>query len=359
MRPFIPLVFVLLSAFLRVLGADVDGPRFTITDLGELHPTGINDSGTIVGFYNRDTRQEGALWANGKITLLRNLDPKSGLSSDQDLFPYSVNSKDEITGKVVQGKLITSGFWFHDGKFDSLSTSSLKPGARGAGENYVPVVVNDEERLAGYAMTRLSDGTIGFRGFFTKHGWDGAKEFPLEKSGLRNPAVGINSSGEVIGNLTPLHGGQSRAIVSDTEKEPALNFLGSLGGNYSEATAINDKGEIVGAAALANGSVHAFLFDGNNWTDLGTLGGAKSNASALNADGEIVGYSEIKNGGSDSNVTHPFLYKSGKMYDLNQCIDPALQWTLIAATGINKSGQIIGNGTIGGSAHGFLLTPKP
>jgi len=42
--------------------------------------------------------------------------------------------------------------------------------------------------------------------------------------------------------------------------------LGTLGGNGSEAFAINNSGQVVG------GSQHAFLYDGSTMRDLGTLG---------------------------------------------------------------------------------------
>src|SRR5262245_35502446 len=48
--------------------------------------------------------------------------------------------------------------------------------------------------------------------------------------------------------------------------------LGTLGGNFSGATAINAKGEVVGAARLPDGTSHAVLWDpGKPAQDLGTL----------------------------------------------------------------------------------------
>jgi hypothetical protein len=47
------------------------------------------------------------------------------------------------------------------------------------------------------------------------------------------------------------------------------------------------------------------------------------------------------------------------MQDLNNLIDSASGWVLSRASGINAFGQIVGQGTIGGNTHAFLLTPVP
>jgi probable HAF family extracellular repeat protein len=44
------------------------------------------------------------------------------------------------------------------------------------------------------------------------------------------------------------------------------------------------------------------------------------------------------------------------MLDLNKLIPSGSGWALSSATGINISGQIVGNGTINGQQHAFLLT---
>src|SRR5581483_4660746 len=49
--------------------------------------------------------------------------------------------------------------------------------------------------------------------------------------------------------------------------------LGTLGGNNSNARAINNAGQIAGDSDTADGAVHAFLFERGNMRDIGTLGG--------------------------------------------------------------------------------------
>jgi probable HAF family extracellular repeat protein len=88
-------------------------------------------------------------------------------------------------------------------------------------------------------------------------------------------------------------------------------------------------------------------------TYLGTLGGAYSTAYAINDMGMVVGDSETAAG-----QEHAFLYSGGTMYDLNTLISPLSGWTLTYADGINDQGQIIGFGLYDGSTRSFLLTPN-
>jgi len=107
---------------------------------------------------------------------------------------------------------------------------------------------------------------------------------------------------------------------------------------------------------------HATLFDptgdGNN-IDLGTLpGGVSSYAHSINDNSKIVGYAYTSSG-----KKHAVMFDStggGDNVDLNELIDPALGWTLTEARCINDNGWIVGQMTnSAGDEHAFLLTPTP
>ena len=125
--------------------------------------------------------------------------------------------------------------------------------------------------------------------------------------------------------------------------------MGTLGGNYSTASSINNAGVIVGQATTQTGQYHAFLYKNGAMSDIGTLG-TSSYAYAINDAGQIVGYFY------DGSEYHAFLYNDGVMLDLNDFIDDSLNFTLTNARDINEYGDIVGSGIdANGETHAFLL----
>jgi probable HAF family extracellular repeat protein len=74
--------------------------------------------------------------------------------------------------------------------------------------------------------------------------------------------------------------------------------LGSLGGGYSNAFAVNAKGQVVGVSATAGDlEQHAFSWtQAGGMDDLGTLGGSYSMALDLNNNGQVVGEAFLATG---------------------------------------------------------------
>ena len=113
--------------------------------------------------------------------------------------------------------------------------------------------------------------------------------------------------------------------------------LGTLGGNSSDATAINESGVVVGWAQTAT-STHAFRWtSGTGMVDLGTLGGSGSNAADINDAGTIAGSASTATG-----TSHAFRWTSGTgMVDLG-----TLGGTTSRALKINEAGAVIGTSTV-------------
>ena len=176
--------------------------------------------------------------------------------------------------------------------------------------------------------------------------------------GRYSSARAINNSGRVVGESSFSRDLDNEIHAFRTDAAGAMSDLGTLGGTYSRANAINAAGDAVGFAALAGDEVtHAFLAPaGGGMIDLGTFGGApRSEATAINDAGQIVGYSfEQRDTGRV-----PFLYENGRMIDLNTLLPAGSGWTLLEAADINNLGQIVGIGTFGGQQRGFVLTPVP
>lgn len=141
--------------------------------------------------------------------------------------------------------------------------------------------------------------------------------------------------------------------------------LGSLGGDYSEAYAVNDYGHVVGDSCLdpACDVRHPFIW--SEWAgirDLGTLPGGNTYAiaSGINLWEEVAGSSAFAQGLPGD--THAFMWrKSEGIQDLGTlgtlgCPD------ITGANGINLFGQVTGTSTIepcpgGGQYRAFLWSP--
>jgi probable HAF family extracellular repeat protein len=93
---------------------------------------------------------------------------------------------------------------------------------------------------------------------------------------------------------------------------------------------------------------------GGTGGDLGTLGGRYTKAEALNNAGVVVGWSTTSGG-----AQHAMLYSNGIMEDLNKLLPPTSGLTLTDAVGIDASGRIVAYGTdSSGATHEVLLTPE-
>jgi probable HAF family extracellular repeat protein len=114
-----------------------------------------------------------------------------------------------------------------------------------------------------------------------------------------------------------------------------LEVLGTLGGSWSSAAAINGSGTVVGVAASAGELARAYAVrPGDPILDLGTPPGAWSIAYAINASGIVVGAHSAPDSGARAFVADPH---AGVTVDLGTF---GGNWTV--AYGVNASGTIVG-----------------
>ena len=165
--------------------------------------------------------------------------------------------------------------------------------------------------------------------------------------GRFSEATAINSVGQVVGqSVTSGNATQHAFLYADS----VMQDLGTLGGNMSYARGINASGHVVGFSVTSDFTAeHAFVTHGGVMRDLGTLGGSHSRAQGINASGQVVGNSYV----SGNAALHAFLYSGGSMHDLG-----TLGGTFSDALGVNDSGQVVGvSSTVGNSAqHAFLYS---
>ncbi|MFI3198007.1 MAG: DUF3466 family protein [Methylococcaceae bacterium] len=332
---------------------------YSFTDLGTLGGAGwgtistaaaINNFGQIVG---QSITSEGwyhaTLWDGATTT---DLGQSRGYSN-----AYAINNAGIIAGVDS----FSSGYIY--GQHATLwnVTAATDLGTLG-GTNSIAFAINNVGQVAGFAE-------VYYNGYMLGHVWNGAAPVSVTFISTPSSISDINDAGQVVGSsrgsqYAGYHSEQATLWDGTTETN-----LGTLGGTYSIAFAINNAGLVVGMADTADFYVaeHATLWNGITTTDLGTLGQpsstggysspAGSAAYAINNSGIVVGYSTI------GAATHATLWNDTTITDLNSFLDASTVsagWVLNRANGISDNGLIVGNASnnlLGITSHAFLLTP--
>jgi probable HAF family extracellular repeat protein len=280
-----------------------------------------------------------------------------------------------------------------------INSSGKIAGASGyiAADPNVKAVVADSQGMTalGSALGGPVSRALGINNSDQSAGWERAPGTTERRQALRwnglvptqlaslpqhtnSRGLDINASGVVVGQSSPgpTGGNGARAVVW-TGTTPT--DLGTLGGQQSQANAINDLGQIVGLSFLADGSLRAalwqngtivnlgsganfsyatainnagqivgsstgpfnaraYLWENGRMTNLGTIGGGDSVANDINEEGLIVGDYTLLAGG-----TRAALWYVGEMFDINTLLHPSSQdWSVRTAQNINDAGQIAG-----------------
>jgi probable HAF family extracellular repeat protein len=164
---------------------------------------------------------------------------------------------------------------------------------------------------------------------------------------------GINDAGHVVGAAYDLFYVNSDALFYNGTSSSLLAKPAGLAS--AVALAINNNGRVVGYGSDAsNLSARALRWDNGTATDLGSLGGNYSYALAINNSNVVVGGSFTD---TNHTVYHAFVCVSNTLLDLNQLLDETgAGWELTEARAINDRGQIAGVGLLNGEKHAYLLS---
>lgn len=159
--------------------------------------------------------------------------------------------------------------------------------------------------------------------------------------GASSFAFAINNAGQVTGAAYDSNGNNKAFLYSNG----VMSGLSIPGASTSLGVGINSSGQVAGIANPFSG--HAFLYSGGTTTDLGTLGGGASLGDAVNDSGQVTGWAYLPGG-----AYHAYIYSAGSMSDLG-----TFGGTYSYGFGINNSGQVTGYANVYGSAyHGFLYS---
>jgi len=298
---------------------------YSVTDLGTLGgsrtdttASAINNAGQVTGVSDNHA----FLYSNGQMQ------DQGTVGGGTYSKGTSINDAGQVTGfSLLPQSVGQHAFFYSNGQIQDLGTFG---GINSKGNG-----INNAGQVTGVSQTSSGSGDM----FLYSNG-------QTTDLGPGN-GPGINDRGQIVGQAIAsctdlLHCTDYFFIYSNGQRQ----VLGNMPEN-AIITGINNAGQLSGSYYPPGSASHAFLYTNGQLEDLGSLGRPEVEGEAINDAGEVVGAA-----GTDA-----FVYVNGQMLDLNNLIDPALLSTgdiLNEATGINDRGQIVVNAN---NLHAYLLTP--
>jgi len=327
------------ASFVLEVGMLQAAPIYSITPTGLILADRMNDSGQVVG---EDYSFHAVVW--DPVTGLRDL---SALPGTNQTFGYDINNSGWVAGVAYgnPGGPHEAMLWDADGSPQVLG-----------GNNWTPTCVNDVGQVNGGG--NLWDSVNGRRDFLTVSGG-----LPPPRAGAELYNTAMNDLGQIAGNWLlagadmddpashglflwdPIEGMRDLGLVHVGPSSPTVRDL-------------NNSGQLVGSISLTDETQLAFVTDsGGTVQMLPTFGVDHAYALAINDDGEVVGAAELPTG-----VQSGFIWDAvNGLRDLNDLIDSGSGWEVGSGLDINESGQIfaIGHNVLDDRHVAIVLTPIP
>src|SRR5947209_6492546 len=287
----------------------------------------------------------GALWRSGKLT---DLGAIPGNNSSSVLF---VNARGEAVGLSETGRIdpvlgspeVGAVVW-KGGKIIRLPTLGGRESVAGS--------VNNRGQVVGFTTNTVRDHVAHGLGGGTPTGTQARAFLWTQAAGMTDlgtlggpdsAAFSVNSRGQVAGSSFAHV--KAKPITGTPPEHPFLwtrgrgmRDLGTLGGTAafpSEGVNLNDRGEVVGQSDVRyDTAFHAFLWNGSRMLDLGTFGGTYSGANAINQAGEVVGFAQVTAGGT----CRAFLWRHGRKINLGVASGQSSS----NAMSVNARDQVVG-----------------
>jgi probable HAF family extracellular repeat protein len=337
--------------------------RYSLTSLGSLGGTSsgassINNRNWVSGSSDLpgDSTQHAVLWAHGETFDLGTLGgPNSsvawpnhndhfvvGIAETPNLDPLGERWSCAAFFPSATGHTCL-GFVWRDGVMSPLPTLG--------GNNGYAAGANRSGQIVGWAETAVHDPTcvapqvLQFEAVIWGPREHEIQHLPPLPGDPDSAATAINDRGQVVG----ISGTCYKAVGALSAKHAVLwengsaIDIGNLGGvAWNTPAAISNRGEVAGFSDLPGDDPDHPNFHAFRWTrkagieDLGTLPGDRlSLAYGINERGQVVGQSIGRSG------SRAFLWESGVMVDLNALVPPGSP-LLIYANDVNDAGRIVG-----------------
>lgn len=361
-------VAALIAAGLATAGrADAQG-RYVVTDLGVLPgttlsvATGLNDRGDIVGYCSGAARnsQIACAWHNGAI---RSLGKFSG-----GIYSYAnaVNGRGVVVGDGDTGNYRPQSWVAGPSRLINIFPNN--------GGNTHAIAINDLGVICGNYTKSLSGNVSSWKpALWTVDPKDPRKYrttvLPIlvgpnpTFAGTGATTTAFNQSGQAAGYAQNEVMGQ-HACFWNNDAAHSIVDLGVFPGDWSSlGWSMNDLGQVAGESHPPFGSRPVIWNSDPAHTpfELPLLAGDNyGSANAVNNLGQAIGSSAYGVPGTwNIGPARLVVWRDGGVFDLQASLDPTTGagWSLLTATAINNSGQIVGLGVHNGLNRAYLLTP--
>jgi probable HAF family extracellular repeat protein len=311
-----PLRVPLLSFALGVscIAATAAPLPYRLVDIAPGYGWGLNDRGDIAGQVDvaGEVQLHAAVWRDGILEVLS--DGGLGLGSAANAIAPDGTAVGWFTAADGSTQAVK---WSPDGTRTALGVTGAAVG------------INARGTILGFDNPGLPLGwVIGADGHY--------RILPPKIPGETAVANAINDHDWIVGDEYSARN-PGRCVVWHDGQVQELGFPPG-GATYCAATAINNLGHIAGFVGHANGTDSAFLWREGTWTLLGTLGGDNSDASYVNDNDVVVGWSSVERG---HRREQPFVWQDGTMTDLTVAFKDHFQVNLVYLQGIDAKGHIL------------------
>lgn len=240
------------------------------------------------------------------------------------------------------------------------------------GTNGFATGTNDFGQTVGWAENTVHDSTcifpqvLQFKPVVWGPGRDAIRALPLPSGDTSGAATAINDRGQIVG----IAGSCGFAVGGPTGKHAVLWDNGTMtvlvnpnGAPYwNTPMMINQRGDVAGFAGVPGDSAGNFTQPfmwtrEQGWAFLPLIPGDIAGvATSINERGQVVGYSNDASGN-----LHAWIWQNGVVTNLNDLIEPNPQLVgpLQLAFDINDQGQIVGSDSNTSTQQAFVLTPDP
>jgi probable HAF family extracellular repeat protein len=343
-------------------GPRYDVAKFSSTLGGRVSVgTSISSRGWVAGYSNDDGdgTRHAALWRHGKILDLGTL----GGPNSAVLWPGQ-NDRGMVVGVAETQEMdpneeawscsaffpsvthhVCRGFVWYDGEMKPLPTLG--------GTHGFATGVNNRGQVVGWAETPIEDPTctepqdLQFRAVLWEPRKRRHRQLPPLHGDSTSAATAINDRGQVVGisGECDVAVGQLSAQHAVIWEHGMVKRIPDLGGEaWHTPMAINDRGQVVGFSNPSGVPGIEFLPLGFIWTRSGGTrqldqldGDDFSQAFGINERGVVVGRSCGPTG------CRAVIWENRVVKDLNDLIPPNYPHVLTAARDINDAGVITGN----------------